>query len=106
MQESATARDDVSRAHANARDTRKDAMTKTRFKEVAPYATRQPEPQPRNRPSAAQRQERQGTRYRGLLRIGYARPCGPVAARGRRAQRRGPALRPGRPAIRPGQPAL
>ena len=31
MQGSVNARDDVSRAYANARDTRKDAMTNTRL---------------------------------------------------------------------------
>src|SRR5712691_3126570 len=44
MQGSANARDDVSRAHANARDTRKEAMTKREFKEVVPYARHSPEP--------------------------------------------------------------
>ena len=37
MQESVNAGSDVSRAYASARDTRKDAMTKPRFKEVVPY---------------------------------------------------------------------
>ena len=70
MQGSVNARDDVSRAYANARDTRKDAMTNSDFKEVVPYATHPPEP--RNRPSPDQRQERPGTSYRGRLRVGDA----------------------------------
>ena len=49
MPGSVNARSDVSRAHANARDTRKDAMTKPRFKEVVPHDKHPPEP--RNRPS-------------------------------------------------------
>ena len=56
MPGSANARSDVSRAHANARDTRKDAMTKPRFKEVVPYDKHPPEP--RNRPCPDQHQER------------------------------------------------
>jgi hypothetical protein len=105
MQPSVNARDDVSRAR-NARDTRKDAMSQPRFKEVVPYATHSPESQRRYRPSADQRQERPGTPRRDRLRGSPARARGPVAARGRRAQRRGPALRAGRPAVRTGQPAL
>ena len=55
MQGSVNARDDVSRAYANARGTRKDAMTKPGFKEVVPNAKHPPDP--RYRPSADQHQE-------------------------------------------------
>ena len=55
------ARSDVSRADANARDTRKDAMTKPRLKEVVPYDKRPPEPR-----NSTFTRSAPGTRTRGM----------------------------------------
>src|SRR2546429_7950195 len=91
------ARSDVSRADANARDTRKDAMTKPRLKEVVPYDKRPPEP--RNRPSPDQHQERARAEYHRRLRIGPADAGGLVACSGRRARRHDRARRAGHAAF-------
>ena len=77
MQQSVNARDDVSRAYANARDTRKDAMTKPEFKEVVPYAKHSPEPRISTFSRSAPGTTRHGTSWPAAHRpCPRSRPCG------------------------------